>query len=88
MANIKSAIKRVDTNERNRVQNQGVRTDMRSSIKQVETFVNNNDVDNAKSALEKASHKIDKAVQKGIIHKNKGNRQKSHLAKRVNGLGA
>lgn len=88
MANIKSAIKRVQTNERGRLQNHSVKSEMRTQIKQVEKFVNSNDVENAQTALKNAAHKIDKAVQKGIIHKNKGNRQKSRLTKQVNGLGA
>ncbi|MFC4388472.1 30S ribosomal protein S20 [Gracilibacillus marinus] len=88
MANIKSAIKRVRTNEESRVHNQSIKTDMRSHIKKVEKLVETNDVDNAKSALLAAVKKIDKAVQKGLIHKNKGNRQKSRLTKKVNGLSA
>ncbi|WP_077621448.1 30S ribosomal protein S20 [Sediminibacillus massiliensis] len=88
MANIKSAIKRVRTNSDHRANNQSYRTDMRTQIKQVENFVNNNDVENAKAALQTATKKIDKAVQKGIIQRNKGNRQKSRLAKKVNELSA
>ncbi len=88
LANIKSAIKRVRVNEDHRQQNQTVKTDMRSHIKKVEALVANNDVENAKTALETAVKKIDKAVQKGLIHQNKGNRQKSRLAQKVNGLSA
>ncbi|WP_053219111.1 30S ribosomal protein S20 [Virgibacillus senegalensis] len=88
MANIKSAIKRVRTNNDHHLRNQSFKTDMRTQIKRVENFVNSNDVENAKAALKTATHKIDKAVQKGIVHKNKGNRQKARLAKSVNELGA
>ncbi|WP_226036957.1 30S ribosomal protein S20 [Aquibacillus saliphilus] len=88
MANIKSAIKRVRTSGESRAKNLSVKTDMRSQIKRVENFVNSNDVENATSALKSANHKIDKAVQKGIIHKNKGNRQKSRLATKVKNLSA
>jgi small subunit ribosomal protein S20 len=88
MANIKSAIKRVRINNDNRAQNQSFKADMRTEIKRVENFVTGNDVENAKKALENAARKIDKAVQRGIIHKNKGDRQKSRLAKRVNNLSA
>ncbi|MUK87070.1 30S ribosomal protein S20 [Ornithinibacillus sp. L9] len=88
MANIKSAIKRVDVNNKKRAQNQATKSDMRSQIKQVEKFVEAKDVDNAKSALRATTQKIDKAVQKGLIHKNAGNRQKARLTKKVNGLGA
>lgn len=88
MANIKSAIKRVRTNNDRRAHNISIKTDMRSSVKRVESFVEGKDVENAKAALQKAVTKIDKAVQKGIIHKNKGNRQKSRLTKQVNELSA
>ncbi|SET61825.1 SSU ribosomal protein S20P [Oceanobacillus limi] len=88
MANIKSAIKRVDVNNKKRAQNQAAKSDMRSQIKQVEKLVEANDVENAKTALRKTTQTIDKAVQKGLIHKNNGNRQKARLTKKVNGLGA
>jgi len=88
MANIKSAIKRIDTNEKKRQENQIKKSDMRTSIKRVESFVEANDVENAKAALQSTIRKIDKVVQKGIIHKNTGDRQKSRLSKKVNNLGA
>lgn len=88
MANIKSAIKRVEINEKKRLENQSKKSDMRTAIKQVENFVEANDVENAKAALKTTLKKIDKAVQKGIVHKNNGDRQKSRLTKKVNKLGA
>ncbi len=88
MANIKSAIKRVRTNNDHRARNISVKTDMRSQIKRVETLVEASDVEKAKTALVSAVQKIDKAVQKGLIHKNKGNRQKARLTKKVNELSA
>ncbi|HLR71192.1 MAG TPA: 30S ribosomal protein S20 [Pseudogracilibacillus sp.] len=88
MANIKSAIKRVRTNEQSRVPNQAKKSEMRSQIKKVETFISKNDVENAKAAYQTAVKKIDKAVQKGIVHQNNGDRQKSRLAKKINQLGA
>jgi small subunit ribosomal protein S20 len=88
MANIKSAIKRVGVNNKKRAQNQSDKSEMRSQIKLVEKFVEANDVESAKSALPVTIKKIDKAVQKGLLHKNAGNRQKARLTKKVNGLGA
>ncbi|MDL4841482.1 30S ribosomal protein S20 [Aquibacillus rhizosphaerae] len=88
MANIKSAIKRVRTNNDQRAHNISIKTDMRSQIKRVESLVEGKDTTNAQAALQKAVTKIDKAVQKGIIHKNKGNRQKARLTKKVNELSA
>ncbi|AXI09511.1 30S ribosomal protein S20 [Oceanobacillus sp. 143] len=88
MANIKSAIKRVDINEKKRVLNQSKKSEMRSAIKNVEKLVEANDVENAKVALKNTIKQIDKAVQKGLIQQNSGNRQKSRLTKKVNNLGA
>ena len=88
MANIKSAIKRVETTNKKRAQNGAQKAEMRSMIKRVETLVEENDAENAKTALQSAKKHIDKAVQKGLIHKNNGNRQKSNLDQKVKGLGA
>ncbi|WP_117169169.1 30S ribosomal protein S20 [Paraliobacillus sediminis] len=88
MANIKSAIKRVRLNNDKRAHNAPIKTEMRSNIKRVENFVAEKNVESAKTALQSAVKKIDKAVQKGIVHKNNGNRQKSRLTKKVNELSA
>ncbi|ASK63137.1 30S ribosomal protein S20 [Virgibacillus phasianinus] len=88
MANIKSAIKRVGVNQKKHDANQSYKSDMRSQVKRVEKLVEAKDLDNAKTALQQANKKIDKAVQKGIVHQNNGNRQKSRLSKMVNGLSA
>ncbi|WP_017755849.1 30S ribosomal protein S20 [Calidifontibacillus oryziterrae] len=88
MPNIKSAIKRVKVNEGRRAQNMSVKSDMRTSVKKVETLVVNNDVENAKSAYITAAKKLDKAARKGLIHKNAAARQKSRLAKKLNALNA
>ncbi|WP_106497091.1 30S ribosomal protein S20 [Lentibacillus sp. Marseille-P4043] len=88
MANIKSAKKRIDVNNKARVQNQADKSEMRSQIKRVEKLVEAKDLENAKTALISATKVIDKVVQKGIVHKNTGNRQKSRLANKVNNLSA
>ncbi|GAA0602041.1 30S ribosomal protein S20 [Virgibacillus siamensis] len=88
MANIKSAIKRVDTNRTKHDQNLQFKSDMRTQIKRVEKLIEAKDAENAKPALNLAVKKIDKAIQKGVVHKNNGNRQKSRLTKKVNQLGA
>lgn len=83
MANLKSAIKRVELNENKRTRNQAVKSDMRTHIKRVENFINENDVENAKAAYTATTRVIDIAVQKGVIHQNNGNRQKARLAKKI-----
>jgi len=57
---------------------------MRTHIKQVEKLIEANDVENAKTAFQSTARVIDKAVQKGVIHKNNGNRHKARLAKKLN----
>lgn len=88
MANIKQAIKRVDTNRKKHEQNLQFKSDMRTQIKRVEKFIEAKDAESAKPALNLAVKKIDKAIQKGVIHKNNGNRHKTRLTKKVNQLGA
>jgi len=88
LANLKSAKKRVHVNNKKRIENLRFKSDMRTQIKHVESFIETNDKENAKNALEKANQKIDKAIQKGAVHKNNGNRHKSRLAKKVNTLNA
>ncbi|KGX88933.1 30S ribosomal protein S20 [Pontibacillus litoralis] len=88
MANIKQTKKRVGTQAAQRAQNQSVKSDMRSAIKQVDTLVNENKKAEAVDALKVAVKKIDKAVGKGLIQKNNGNRQKARLSQKVNTLSA
>lgn len=88
MANLKSAIKRVRSTNKKHEQNQSLKSEMRSQIKHVESLIQANDLENAKAAFQKASKKIDQTVQKGIIHKNNGNRQKSRLAKSLKSVSA
>ncbi len=83
MANLKSAIKRIDTNNKKREQNQHVKSTMRSAIKHVESLIEANDREGAQKAYEDVSQKIDVTIQRGIIHKNNGNRQKARLAKKI-----
>ncbi|WP_181350602.1 30S ribosomal protein S20 [Thalassobacillus sp. CUG 92003] len=86
MPNIKSAVKRVKTSDESYVLNQAFKSDMRTAIKRVEKLVASKDVENAKSMLPIAVKKIDKAIQRGALHKNNGARQKSRLTQKVNAL--
>ncbi len=84
MPNIKSVKKRVKTSAKARDLNNVHRTSMRTAIKKVEKIGNGTKVDDAKKALDRAVKKIDKALAKGIIHKNKAARAKARLSKKVN----
>ncbi|HEX6593112.1 MAG TPA: 30S ribosomal protein S20 [Bacillota bacterium] len=86
MANLDSAIKRVKVNRKKQAQNQPYKSDMRTQIKKVESFIEANDVENAKGALQSAFQTIDKAIQKGVVHRNNGNRHKARLSKQVQQL--
>ena len=88
MANLKTAIKRVRTNDKKRQRNIAIKSDMRTNIKRVEAFIESNDVENASVSFKETVRIIDKAVQKGVIHKNNGTRQKTRLIKKVNNLSA
>lgn len=86
MPNIKSAIKRVKTNDKRRALNASQKSALRSAVKTVDTALASNEVEAAKAALIVATKKLDKAVTKGIIHKNAAARKKSRLTKKLNAL--
>lgn len=81
MANIKSAIKRNKQNEKRRVSNRIVRGRTRTFIKETRLAVQGNDQEAAMKSAELAISALDKAAQKGVIHKNNAARRKSRLVK-------
>ncbi|WP_010524587.1 30S ribosomal protein S20 [Nesterenkonia sp. F] len=86
MANIKSQKKRVLTNEKARLRNQAVKSDLKTAIKKVRKAVSAGDKDTALSAQRSAARKLDKAASKGVIHKNQAANRKAGLAAKVNSL--
>lgn len=84
MPNIKSAIKRVKQNEARRTQRTSQKSALRSQIKSFEQIVANGSSDEAKQAYVQVQQKLDKAVSKGILHKNAAARKKSKLASKLN----
>ncbi|WP_134700122.1 30S ribosomal protein S20 [Ammoniphilus sp. YIM 78166] len=88
MPNIKSQIKRTKTNEKRRLQRAAQKSALRTALKGVEVAVATNDVAAAQVAYKFAAKKLDKAVTKGLIHKNEASRRKSRLAQKVNGVTA
>ena len=80
MANIKSQIKRNAQNEKRRVRNKAVRSELKTRVKSALTSVG---TDGQAEASRLAIKKIDKAAAKGVIHKNAAARKKSRLAKRL-----
>ena len=79
MANIKSAKKRVLTAERNHLKNVAFKSSIKSDLKKVLELAKAKDEDAMKAALSKAYQLCDKAVSKGILHKNTASRKKSRL---------
>ncbi|MEV7972233.1 30S ribosomal protein S20 [Cellulomonas sp. NPDC089187] len=86
MANIKSQIKRIRTNEAARLRNKAVKSELKTYIRRVREAVAGGDKDAAATALTAASKKLDKAVSKGVIHANQAANKKSALAKAVHAL--
>ncbi|MDX5319393.1 MAG: 30S ribosomal protein S20 [Actinomycetes bacterium] len=86
MANIKSQIKRIRTNEKARQRNKAVKSELKTYVRRVREAVEAGDKETATAALQKASRKLDKAVSKGVIHRNQAANRKSKLAKQVDKL--
>ena len=86
MANHKSALKRVRQNEKRKEINRSNRSKLRTSIKKLRTAVAGSDKTVSGELLLSSVSLIDKAVNKGIIHRNTAARHKSRLTKHVNAL--
>jgi len=81
VANIKSQKKRILTNEKARLRNKAVKSELRTVVRNFREAVASGDADKAQAALKLASKKLDKAVSKGVIHKNQAANRKSAIAK-------
>ncbi|HET7477320.1 MAG TPA: 30S ribosomal protein S20 [Dermatophilaceae bacterium] len=86
MANIKSQIKRIKTNAKRTERNKAVKSELRTWIRRFREAAATGDQAAAAAALRTASVKLDKAVSKGVIHKNNAANRKSAMAKRANSL--
>lgn len=86
MANIKSKIKRIGTNEKARLRNVAVKSELKTNVRKVREAIAAGDKTTAEAALRTAGVKLDKAVSKGVIHKNQAANRKSALAKQVAAL--
>ena len=84
MANLKSSQKRIRSNERKRVRNVAVRTNIKTEVKRVEEAIEQGNYEAAKKMLSEVSSTLDSASTKGIIKKNTGSRKKARLAKKIN----
>ncbi|MHB8467748.1 MAG: 30S ribosomal protein S20 [Acidimicrobiales bacterium] len=85
MANIKSQIKRNKQNEVRRVRNKAVRSELKTRVKNALAAPAGSE--DATAALRLAQQRLDKAAEKGTIHKNQAARRTSRLMKRINAAG-
>ena len=88
MANIKSQKKRILTNEKARLRNKAVKSELKTYVRRLDSAVASGDKSAAETALRDVSRKYDKAVSKGVIHQNQAANRKSGLAKLVAAVSA
>lgn len=87
MANIKSQLKRIKTNEKRTERNKAVKSELRTWIRKFRDAAASGDAEAAQTALQAASRKLDKAVSKGVIHANQAANKKSAMAKKLASIG-
>jgi len=86
VANIKSQIKRITTNEKARQRNVAIRSSVKTAIRKFRDAADSGDKEKALELQRDAAKKLDKAVSKGVLHANQAANKKSALAKRANSL--
>ena len=84
MANIKSQIKRIKTNEKRRLRNKSVKSSVKTAIRKFREAAEAGDNREGVELQRDAGRKLDKAAGKGVIHANQAANKKSAMAKRVN----
>jgi small subunit ribosomal protein S20 len=86
VANIKSQIKRNKQNEKARLRNKAVKSELKTYVRKFREAADAGNAEAAAVAMHDASIKLDKAVSKGVIHKNQAANRKSAIAKRAEQL--
>ena len=86
MANIKSQLKRIRTNEKARLRNKSVKSSLKTAVRKFRAAAAAGEKDRALRELVTASRALDKAVSKGVIHRNQAANRKSAMAKQSNQL--
>lgn len=84
MANTKSAIKRIRSSRRKQQRNRVHRSRARTHVRKTVRHIDAGDLGAAQDSLQEAVRALDRAAQKGVIHKNNAARRKSRLMKRYN----
>ncbi|AQZ65696.1 SSU ribosomal protein S20p [[Actinomadura] parvosata subsp. kistnae] len=88
MANIKSQIKRNKQNEKARLRNKAVKSSLKTAVRKFREAAEQGDVEQATALQRAAARQLDKAVSKGVIHKNQAANRKSAIAKQAAALAA
>ena len=88
VANIKSQIKRIKTNEKARLRNKSVKSSLKTAVRKFREAADSGDVATATEAMRAASRQLDKAASKGVIHANQAANRKSAMAKKAAELAA
>jgi small subunit ribosomal protein S20 len=83
VANIKSQIKRIGTNKKAQERNKAVKSELKTAVRATHKAITAGDKAAAAAALSVAGKKLDKAVSKGVIHKNQAANRKASIAKQV-----
>jgi len=86
VANIKSQKKRIITNEKARLRNRAVKSELKTATKKVQTAIEAGNRDEAIAAAQDASRLFDRAASKGVLHKNQAANRKSGLMKAANAV--
>jgi small subunit ribosomal protein S20 len=86
VANIKSQIKRNRQNEKARLRNKSVKSSLKTVIRKFHQAGTAGDNEAAATLMRAASRQLDKAVSKGVIHKNQAANRKSAIAKQLSSL--
>jgi small subunit ribosomal protein S20 len=86
VANIKSQIKRIKTNEKARQRNKAIKSSVKTAIRKFREAAEAGEKDKAVELLKDASRKLDKAASKGVIHTNHAANKKSAMARRAQQL--
>ncbi|HOB06319.1 MAG TPA: 30S ribosomal protein S20 [Propionibacteriaceae bacterium] len=86
MANIKSQMKRIKTNEKSRQRNKAIKSALRTDVRKFREAVDAGDTEKAVQLAQVATRSLDKAVSKGVIHSNNAANKKSAIAAKAAAL--
>jgi small subunit ribosomal protein S20 len=86
VANIKSQLKRIKTNEKARLRNKDVKSSLKTAVRRFREAADSGNSAQATELMQRASRQLDKAASKGVIHANQAANRKSAMARRVSSL--